>query len=374
MTPFVLSGQRRIPLRNIWLLLLYASELFRQLEDAERAGVEERPDDIPDLVAEVLAHEVERRLARNLSHGWQPRAAVLHRVRGRIDHRRTESRQLLQRGQVACRFDELTSDTPRNRYVRAALVRVSAAVKGQELAHRCRSLARRLERLGVVGAQPARSEVSAANFRGFGANDRRMVAAARLVFELALPNEDPDNLRLAPPPRNEIQWLRQLFEKAVGGFYAVTLSPSGWRVATGQRIDWPVERATDGIRNILPSMQTDIVLEHRRRGCRIVIDTKFNPVVIPGEYRNESLRSGHLYQIYAYLRSQENRADPLSAHAAGLLLHPAAGEDVDEAVALQGHLVRFATVNLAASAQRIRARLLTLAEEPPAWPDKPQPG
>ena len=71
-TPFVLSGQRRIPLRNIWLLLLYASELFRQLDDAERAGVEDRPDDIPDLVAEILAHEVERRLARNLSYGWHP--------------------------------------------------------------------------------------------------------------------------------------------------------------------------------------------------------------------------------------------------------------------------------------------------------------
>ena len=371
MTPFVFSGQRRIPLRNIWLLLLYASELFRQLDDAERAGVEERPDDIPDLAAEILAHEVERRLARNLSYGWQPRAAVLHRVRGRIDHRRTESRQLLQRGQVACRFDELTIDTPRNRYVRTALARVSGTVKGQELAHRCRSLTRRLERLGVVGPQPAPSEVSAADFRGFGANDRRMVAAARLVFELALPNEDPDNRRLAPPPRNEIQWLRQLFEKAVGGFYDVTLSPSGWDVVPGRRIHWPVERATDGIRNILPSMQTDIVLEHPRRGCRIVIDTKFNPVVVEGWRRDESLHSGHLYQIYAYLRSQEDPADPLSARSAGLLLHPAVGEDVDEAVALQGHPIRFATVDLAASAQRIRARLLTLAEEPPAWTDEP---
>lgn len=44
----------RIPVRNLWLLMLYASELFRQL-DRGKIAIEENPDDIPDLVAELLA-------------------------------------------------------------------------------------------------------------------------------------------------------------------------------------------------------------------------------------------------------------------------------------------------------------------------------
>ncbi len=82
MTPTVISGRHRIPVRNIWLLLLYASDLFRRIDDSSRVALEENPDDIPDLVAEILASEVERRLQRNLSLGWQTRKAVLNRVRG----------------------------------------------------------------------------------------------------------------------------------------------------------------------------------------------------------------------------------------------------------------------------------------------------
>ena len=73
-----------IPVRNIWLLMLYASDLFRQLGSA-RISLEENPEKIADLVAEILCHHLEKRLKRNLSFGYQNKVEVLSRVRGRID-------------------------------------------------------------------------------------------------------------------------------------------------------------------------------------------------------------------------------------------------------------------------------------------------
>ena len=58
-------------------------------------------------------------------------------------------------------------------------------------------------------------------------------------------------------------------------------------------------------------MRTDIVLDNNATGQRIVIDTKFTAILTEGWYRKESLKSGYLYQIYAYLRSQEESEDPL---------------------------------------------------------------
>ena len=110
----------RIPVRNLWLLMLYASAFYRHL-DKGKIAFEDNPDDIPDLIAEILARAVERRLLRSLSVGYQTRKAVLGRLRGRIDLLSTERHQLLSRGKVACRFDDLTVNTPRNRFVRAAL-------------------------------------------------------------------------------------------------------------------------------------------------------------------------------------------------------------------------------------------------------------
>lgn len=346
----------RVPVRNLWLLMLYASDLFRQLDHAKR-DIEKDPDDIPDLVAEILACQVERRLKRNLSFGYQTREAVLTRLRGRIDLLHTERHQLLDRGKVACRFDELTVDTTRNRFVRSALEVIAPVVRDKALAHKCRALAGSLRRMGVTGENPGRTAVSLDRFGRNDAHDRQMVSAAQLAFNLALPTEAAGSRHLSQPDR-EIHWVRKLYEKGIAGFYDVTLSGQGWRVQAGKTMGWQIESKSTGIDNILPSMRTDIVLDHAATGRRIVIDTKFNSIVTKGWYKDESLRSGYVYQIYAYLRSQEGNGDALSTCASGMLLHPSVGDSVNEHVVIQGHEIRFATVDLGADAAEIRRQLL----------------
>ena len=124
-----------IPVRNIWWLMLYASDLGKDAQPSNLAS-EDLPEEIPDLVAEILVKAVEQR-QRPTQHWLSEKEAVVSRVRGRIDHLKTSRRQLLARGQVACRFEELSIDTPRNRYVRAALDKVSRLVRRSELANRC---------------------------------------------------------------------------------------------------------------------------------------------------------------------------------------------------------------------------------------------
>lgn len=350
----------RIPVRNLWLLMLYASDLFRT-RGTGKVGLEDSPDDLPDLVAEILAHAVETRQRRHLSFGYRSRNAVLNRVRGRIDVLTTERHQLLARGLVACRFDELTIDTPRNRFVRAALEMISRIVKRSDIKHRCRSLAGGMKAMGVSGNAPTRVEMSADRFGRHDADDRFMVAAAKLAFDLTLPTEAAGTNLLSLPDREET-WVRRLFERAVGGFYDVVLSPEGWRVQCGRTLGWQIEQKTAGIDKILPTMRTDVVLDHAPSGQRIVIDTKFTSIVTSGWYRKETLRSGYVYQIYAYLRSQFGCGDSLADRASGLLLHPSIGQTVDETVVIQGHSIRFATVDLMASPAEIRSQLLRLCQ------------
>jgi 5-methylcytosine-specific restriction enzyme subunit McrC len=353
----------RIPVRNLWLLMLYASELFRTC-GIGKVGLEESPDDLPDLVAEILAHAVEVRQRRRLNLGYRSCDSVLNRLRGRIDVLATERHQLLDRGLVACRIDELTFDTQRNRYVRAALETISGIVRRKDVSRRCRSLASGMRAMGVSGEAPTRAQMSTDRFGRNDADDRFMVAAAKLAFDLALPTETSGSNVLSSPEREE-SWIRRLFERAVGGFYEVALSPQGWRVKCGESLAWQIHRKTAGIDNFLPTMRTDIVLDHPTTPQRIVIDTKFTSIVTSGWYREKTLRSGHIYQIYAYLRSQVGRGNVRADCASGLLLHPAIGQAFDETVAIQGHEIRFATVDLSASATEIRSQLMRLCEPGP---------
>ena len=52
----------------------------------------------------------------------------------------------------------------------------------------------------------------------------------------------------------------------------------------------------------------------------------------------------------------------MSVDAAGVLLHPVINDRVDESVVIQGHEIKFATVDLAARATEIRKQLLQVIE------------
>jgi len=361
----------RIPVRNIWLLIFYASDLYRELPRACSVDVEDSPHNLANLVAELLTHAVERRMRRNLSFGYRRRQTDLDRVRRRIDLLRTERRQLLQRGRVACSFEDPTVDTPRNRFVKAALSLLHSLVSREDLALRCRSTAASMERAGVTGAppssrhQPPRTPLS--RLGRLGVDDRQMLAAVRLAFDLSLPTERVGASYLAKPDRDE-HWARRLFERAVAGFYDVVLSPKGWRVSSARRIHWSVDEKSSGIMDVLPSMQTDIVLERASTDSQqadrhiTVIDTKFTSILTSGHFRTETLDSRYIYQMYSYLMSQECQTDPPSLVSTGVLLHPSIGRCFDEFAVIQGHKIRFATVDLASDSQTIRNQLLRIVE------------
>ena len=242
----------RIPVRNLWLLMLYASDLFR-MHGRGRVACEDNPEELPNLVAEILAHAVEKRQRRQLSLGHRRRNAVINRVRGRIDVLKTARMHLLSRGRVACRFDELTIDTPRNRFVRGALEQATRLVTDTKVAHRCRKLAHELKRMGVAAILPPRAEVQTDHVGRQDVDDRFMVAAGRLVFDVALPTE-LSGTHILPMPDKELQWVRRLFERAVGGFYEVVLENAGWRVSTGMWLDWHMEHRTAKVYSILPKL------------------------------------------------------------------------------------------------------------------------
>ena len=106
-------------------------------------------------------------------------------------------------------------------------------------------------------------------------------------------------------------------------------------------------------------MVTDIVLEPPDQGRRVVIDTKFSSILASRRFGDAGLKSGYLYQMYAYTRSQEGRDNRWDG-AAGLFLHPAIDSKLHERVVIQNHPITFATVDLSRSTAAIRSELLEI--------------
>jgi len=350
-----------IPIRNIWLLMLYASDLY-QLPKIRNSGVDENPDELPDLISEILCEAVEHRLHRNLTTGLILRREKLSRVRGRIRLFETERKRLLELGKVACEFEEFTVDTSRNRYVLSGLENCVKKVMDKDLSGRCRNNIRALRALGVSDQKPTKWEASLFQFTRNDIQDRKMVSAARFAHDMLIPNEEDGKYFFDQAGRNE-QWLRSLFEKAVAGFYQVVATPAGWRVSRGKWLNWPIDEKSSRVDELLPKMKTDIYLVHPEHSRTIVIDTKFTNILKPGQYREKTFRSGYIYQIYAYISSQKSHEVRRAGSSTGILLHPSIGEHIDESVTIQGDQFRFTTVDLSVTALAIKARLASLLEQ-----------
>lgn len=353
---FIVSGSTQIPVRNLWLLMLYASRLYQRNELLRRSGVEENPEDLFELVAEILVTAVERRLRRNLGRQYRERAATLTRVRGQIDILTTEAKQLLGQGRIACRFDELSVDNLRNRVLRTALVLAARHATDTGLERRARSLVDTLTQYGVAAELVATREARQLSLGRNEQDDVEAVDAARLLLEMAIPAEDSGRMSGRDPEREAAE-LRRLYEAAVRGFYRAVL-PSEWTVAAGEtQQHWPLTGATEGLNPILPIMKTDILLQTAKR--RIIVETKFADALKPNQYGLLKLSRNHIFQLYAYVQSQHG-LDELSHTAEGVLLYPVVGQYLDEFAVIQGHRYRVLTVDLDASADTIRATLLSV--------------
>lgn len=356
------EGHTDIRVRNLWLLFLYASRLYQHLDASERV-LAERLDGMPlELAVRVLNSEVERRLASNVTASFVERTDILSSVRDRIRHLETARGGHLRAGRVVCTFEELSTDTPRNRYVLAALKTAhrhlvsrasSARSSSGSLIAKCASLALQLERRGVSDVPPDMSVPRVEVYGRMDAGDERMVSAAQFVLSSLMPSHARGGTRFQGITRDEKE-LRRLFEAAVLGFYQQEV-PS-WN-PKAQTLYWSPDR--DALDVLLPEMRTDVSLV-KEDGQRIVLDTKFTSATSSSRRSTGAkLKSAHLYQIYAYMRTQEMPSDAATLSTTGVLLYPRTDEsgDIDIRMKLHGHETRVLTVDLAGYPDQIARTL-----------------
>lgn len=362
-TPAIRVGSegQRIAVRNIWLLYLYATDLYRALGPAERIRAEESPEDADVLVARILCREVRARLRAGLTVGYLPRHAALSAIRDRIDFLATWRGSYLEQGKAVCSFSDMGVNTPRNQFVLAGLLTASRRLarrrENSVLARECRVLASEFERRGIT--RPTGTEPPHEVYGHFDRADRRMVSAARMLCDNALPSFATGNLSVQQPDITDDAHLRHLYERGIRGFYATNLAPQ--RTVRAEQLTWS-GRTDTGTEGLWPVMRTDITIAGS--DGRLIIDTKFTTALTQQmAWHPPRLKSGHLYQIYTYVSA--NDAISRGPATNGLLLYPStdSAPDVLTSKQIGAHRIGAATIDLTADAATIRRRLFDLVEE-----------
>ena len=334
-----------IPIANIWLLMLYASDF--NLKDTRQAIELLTTQHDVDALLGWFIHDLEHYL-QQAQIGYVAKQQALAHIRGKVDLKKTYQQQSLMQGKIYCTYSEVSFNHAAHQSLYLALetlLQQHIAFKSQIL--RCQ---RYLQHMGVT--QPRVLKLELGQIPVQHKKLQQLLVLAQLLLQFKLPSTDHGRTMWQQPKSDALHWLRLLFEKAMAGFYKKYLDRS-WQVFHGAVLKWPA----DAQHAALPHMQTDIILKQSTGRC-ILIDTKFTQVFCQGYYRKRDLlKSPHLYQLYTYLRSQEYQGSRFQ-FTQGMLIYPSLGQDVDINIQLQHYPVGFYTVDLSLDRMQIEQQLL----------------
>lgn len=354
------ANPAKVPVRNAWYLLLYAWDLVHW-KGRWQAQAEAAPN-LLGLLARVLVDSTRDLLRGQLGRSFGETRDEISGVRGRIDFSASLKRLSFEGGRAVCAFPVLSIDTLRNRVLRATLEclvgdpRLVVGAKREvvtELQHELRAAVRAME-----GVTPIRLEAGHFNRIQLGPSDRAYTLplnVCRLIYDLAMPTEQAGDRGLAALSRDEIGFPN-LFERFVRTFCRCHMAGCSVKA---ESLKWP----GDSHSALVPAMVTDITVERPGPPARrLVIDTKYYKAALVAKQGGaEKLVSAHLYQIYTYLRTQEEHGARFRT-ASGMLLYPTTGVSLDEQLLVQGHRIQVATIDLAGDWQGIEERLSSLVE------------
>jgi 5-methylcytosine-specific restriction enzyme subunit McrC len=345
-----------IPIRNLWHMLVYAwNEVI--LKNQWNAESETSPS-LDALLASILAKLVQQRLRIGIGRSYTNEGNLLRGLRGRVDLSKSLKRLAFENGQAYCRYHEYSHNVPKNQIIRSTLawvVQIGQFGSDQLRAEKLRQELRRLVR-GLDGIDLIELKVDFIRRQQLGRNDgdyRLMLAICDLLLQRHMPTETAGSHRLPGLDRDGMT-LHRIYESFIANFYKFHLLE--WVVNAQAQLSWHLNKTS----RYMPAMKPDLILQHRATGHMVVLDTKFTRKSLNlTPWGNFVFDSTHLYQLYAYLRTQDHVSDHHRC-ASGILLYPSVSEPLSETIEVEGHLIHLMTINLAQPWNKIEDELLHL--------------
>lgn len=356
-SPTVFTTEYGIPIRNIWYMLVY---VWGERPDSpfwQKFDVEASPT-LDALLALMLVKLVQQRMRIGLGRSYVPGSQTQRRIRGRIDFTRSLKQRAFEKGQAVCEFEHFSINEPRNKIIRTTLFQLIQTgqfgldpKKAEAIRHSIRSSFYFFEGVDLVELTPdfVRRERAKRHDRDY----RVILAICDLILQKQLPHDQRGDMSMAQLDHDHYVFYR-LYERFIKNFYEFHLQ--NWTVSPQKKHVWHENSPN----NYLPIMKPDLLLEEKFLKRRIILDTKFTRrSLVKNQWKTETFNSSHLYQMYAYLRTQEH----ISEHhrqAIGILLYPEVRKELSETIELGQQQIRIETVNLAAPWQEIEQRLIDL--------------
>ena len=339
-----------IPIRNIYYMLSYA---FQILNEQGYKNIEtEQFDNVAELCAAILSKGVSLQLKRGLGRDYIENSVSLSSLRGRIEISESiKTRSMLKR-QLVCSYDDFSENSYMNRIVKTTM---------ELLLHADIAKARKkeLRKLLVFFGNVELLDIHTINWKiQYNRNNqtyRMLISICYLVVKGLLQTNTDGTTRLMD--FLDEQRMCRLYEKFILEYYRKEFPQLS---ANASQIPWALD---DSMGEMLPVMQTDIMLSHKSRV--LIIDAKYYSHTTQAQYDVRTLHSGNLYQIFTYVKNKEAELGDTPHEVSGMLLYARTDEMIlpNNTYKMSGNRISVKTLNLDCDFDEIVSQLNQIAVE-----------
>lgn len=302
-------------IQNIYYMLSYAFQILKQEDYQKVAG--EKFDKIHDLFAAILEKGVARQVKQGLYREYVPIQEDLSVMRGKLNINDTIALKVQRKQKLSCEFDEFSEDNLYNQILKVTIHRL---IKADDVAaERKQALRKLIVFFGNVSLiQPDHITWNRLIYQRNNRNYELLLNLCYLVLNGMLQTTEDGAYKLIA---FSDEHMERLYEKFILEYYKQhhpELHPAA------PVIEWDHTEDPDSqMIQFLPKMKTDIVLEKGDK--TLIIDAKYYGKAMIQNYSKETLRSAHLYQIFAYVKNMDKNN---TGNVSGLLLYAKTEEEV----------------------------------------------
>lgn len=333
-----------IRVQNIYYMLAYTFQVLNT-QGYKNIATEEFHN-TGELMAAILIRGIEQQIKRGLGKEYIPRTDILSSLRGKIEMSTSLKTQTIHRRQMICSYDDLSVNSYMNRIIKSTMLLLLKSDLSKE---RKRALRKLLVFFGEV--EPIDLPTVEWNMRYDRNNQsyRMLISTCYLVAKGLLQTQTDGNTKLMN--FLDERRMHRLYEKFILAYYQQEFPQI--KAHTSQ-VAWQLD---DDVRDLLPTMQTDIMLEYGKN--TLIIDAKYYSRTTQTQYGTHKLHSGNLYQIFTYVKNKEAELADQPHEVSGLLLYAKTDEELspNREYRMSGNKIAVRTLDLNQDFSAIRMQL-----------------
>lgn len=302
-----------IPVQNVYYMLSYA---FRVLnEQGYKSLATEQFRNTADLCAAILARGISIQLKRGLGREYIPQSETLSTLRGKLDISESIKAQTMLRKQMVCTYDEFSVDSRANCIIKSTveLLMRSDIDKGRK--KELRKLMIYFDEVDIVDLYSVDWNMQ---YNRNNQTYRMLISVCYLVFKGLLQSQADGSTKLMD--FFDEQRMCRLYEKFILEYYRKEFPEIK---VNASQIPWQLD---DSIGDMLPVMQTDIMLTYQEKV--LIIDAKYYGHATQTQFGIHTLHSGNLYQIFTYVKNKEHEMRDKPHEVSGMLLYAQTDENI----------------------------------------------